>query len=90
LIAQEFAEAGWSMQPGSQLDLGDLPAHIYRDGGEARMRPCAEVAFGERTAEAILQCGLMPLLSWKNRNAVRLVRFQSIAEPLAPLAGPWS
>ena len=90
LIAQAFAEAGWSLQPGSQLDIGDLPAHTYREAGEARLQPCAETAFGERTAEAILQRGLMPLLSWKDRNAVRFVRFQSIADPLTPLAGPWS
>ncbi len=47
LIAQAFAADGWSMQPGSQLDIGDLPAHTYREAGEARLQPCAEVAFGE-------------------------------------------
>jgi type VI secretion system ImpC/EvpB family protein/type VI secretion system ImpB/VipA family protein len=90
LIAQAFAETGWSLELGSQLDIGNLPAHIYHEDGEAKLQACAEVAFGERTAEAILQRGLMPLLSWKDRDAVRFVRFQSIADPIAPLAGVWS
>ena len=90
LITQAFAEAGWSMQLASQLDIDDLPAHIYSDDGENKLQPCAEVAFGERATEAILQRGLMPLVSWKDRNAIRFVRFQSIADPLSQLAGPWS
>jgi hypothetical protein len=32
----------------------------------------------------------MPLLSHKSRNAVRLARFQSIADPAQALSGPWS
>jgi hypothetical protein len=32
----------------------------------------------------------MPLASMKDRDAVRLVRFQSVAEPAAGLAGRWN
>jgi hypothetical protein len=35
----------------------------------------------------LLEAGLMPVLSHKHRNAVRVMRFQSVAEPAAPLAG---
>lgn len=90
LIAQSFASDGWSMELGRELDIGDLPAHTYHEEGEVKLQPCAEVAFGERTADAILQRGLMPLLSWKDRDLVRLYRFQSIADPMTALAGPWS
>jgi hypothetical protein len=31
----------------------------------------------------------MPFLSHRNLNAVRLARFQSIADPPAALSGPW-
>ena len=90
LITQSFASDGWSFQPPSQIDIDDLPAFTFSDEGEVKLLPCAEVAFGERTADAMLQRGVMPLLSWKDRNAVRFLRFQSIAQPLAPLDGPWS
>ena len=45
---------------------------------------------GLPVVEAMLDRGLMPLMSHRNRNAVRLVRFQSIAEPLETLAGSWA
>ena len=33
--------------------------------------------------------GLIPLLSRKDRNAVRVMRFQSIAAPAQALEAPW-
>jgi len=59
-------------------------------GGRAQRGACAEAAFADRAAEAILAAGLMPLLSRKDRNAVRLMRFQSIAHPAQALSGSWS
>lgn len=89
LIGRAYAERGWDMEPGDELEVDDLPAHTYEDDGEKRMQPCAEAPLGERAGEALLEAGLMPLLSRKDRNAVRLLRFQSIAKPAQPLAGPW-
>ncbi len=39
-----------------------------------------------RIGEEILKRGLMPVLSFRDRNAVRLLRLQSIADPPAALA----
>ena len=89
LLATGFQERGWSMQPGDHRDVDELPAHTYQDEGESKMQPCAEENLSERAAEAILSRGVMPLLSFRNRNAVRLVRFQSLADPPAALSGPW-
>lgn len=90
LITQVFTQDGWSMQLSSQVDINDLPAYTYCEDGEDKLQPCAEVAFGERVADAFMQRGIMPLISWRDRNAVRFVRFQSIANPPTALAGPWS
>ena len=90
LIARAFAASGWDMEPGEELEVEDLPAHVHDDGGEKRLQPCAEAALADRAADAILAAGLMPLLSHKGRNAVRLARFQSIAHPAQALSGPWS
>jgi predicted component of type VI protein secretion system len=89
LIGQSFLARGWDMEPGDEQDLVDLPAHVFEQAGERHLQPCAEVLLSERAGEAILSRGLMPLLSYKNRNAVRLMRFQSIADPSRPLSGPW-
>ncbi|MCP5419724.1 MAG: type VI secretion system contractile sheath large subunit [Gammaproteobacteria bacterium] len=89
LLGMAFMENGWEMQPGDCLDIEDLPAYTFSAAGERCMQPCAEVLLGERATQAILQRGIMPLLSYRNRNAARLARFQSLAEPAADLAGPW-
>jgi len=89
LIGRAFQENGWALQPGDVLDLDDLPAHSTMEDGEAVLKPCAEVLLSQRAAETVLERGVMPLLSHRNRNRVQLVRFQSIARPAAPLIGPW-
>jgi len=77
------------MRPGRLAEILHLPLHIVTHGGESQAKPCAEVLFTEETVAAIIDAGLMPLVSFKNRDLIRVARFQSIAEPASPLAGPW-
>ncbi len=90
LLAQSFTESGWDMSPDNNTDIGGLPVYAYRQDGEQKMLPCAELLMPERSAEAILGLGIMPLVSFRNQDMARLLRFQSIASPLTALAGPWS
>ena len=90
LIAMAYQANGWGMELGDALDLEDLPAHTFKHDDESKMMACAEAYLTERAAETMLDRGLMPLISYRNRNAVRLMRFQSIAEPPKMLAGPWA
>lgn len=69
-------------------DIEDLPQHLFKRDGEFVSTPCAEVLLSERAIEAMLDSGIMPLVSRKDGDVVRLPRLQSIASPLAPLA-PW-
>lgn len=90
MLGRAFQDNGWDMTAGDVLDLDDLPAHIVRKDGEAQLQPCAETLLGESARDALLALGLMPLLSHKQRAAVRLARSQSIASPAQALAGPWN
>jgi type VI secretion system ImpC/EvpB family protein len=89
LFTQAFAASGWAMSPGPSMDLGGLPVHVRKDGHETEMTPCAEIWLNDPQADKLLQQGLMPLQSFRGRDAVRLTRVQSIRTPAAPLAGPW-
>jgi type VI secretion system protein ImpC len=89
LIAAAFAENGWDFSPGDVLELDDCPAHVYEEAGERLMQPATEVLLGERALLEILTRGPMPLLGHRQRNAVRLARFQSLADPPMALAGAW-
>jgi type VI secretion system protein ImpC len=90
LAVAAFRENGAEMQLGDVLELDDLPAHSYREDGEAHLQACAEVFMPERVRDALLARGLMPFVSARDRNSARLARFQSIADPPAPLSGPWA
>lgn len=90
LIGQSYQSNGWSMGLGDVLEIGDLPWHVYESQGEKTVKPCAEVVMSESSAEAIESHGIMPLMSYKDRNAVRLWRFRSLARQNAGLAGPWA
>jgi type VI secretion system protein ImpC len=90
LLAQNFAASGWEMRPGTTRDLDGLPHHIRPVDGEIEALPSAEVWLTENAAERMLDAGVMPLASLRDRNAARVVRFQSVAAPLTPLAGRWT
>ena len=66
---------------GAERRIGDLPAH----GGQ----PVAEINMSEKDAEFLMNHGIMPLASLKDQDAALLVRFQSLAHPIAALAGNW-
>jgi type VI secretion system protein ImpC len=89
LLAQAFSQYGWNLHAGVIQDISGLPLHIYKEQGESRMKPCAETLLTQRAAEAILDQGFMPLLSFTNQDIIRLARFQSFADPPSPLLGRW-
>jgi type VI secretion system protein ImpC len=90
LLAQSFSEAGWAMRPGGAMEIDQLPLHIDPKAGEFQAKPCAEVLLTEDAVDRMLDEGLMPLVSFKDRDRVRLARFQSIADPQRGLAARWS
>ena len=86
LIGRAFTARGWEMTPGDERELGDLPAYSFVRDGEREMQPCGERFLTERDIDALVKSGLVPIASRRDRNGVVAIRFQSVAEPPAPLA----
>lgn len=89
LIGRAFTARGWTMEPGDEREIGDLPAYTFEKHGEREMQACAELYLGEARATEMLANGLIPLLSHRKRNAVSVMQFQSVAAPPQALSGPW-
>ncbi len=87
-LARGFVESGWHLDPADPVDLEDLPAWHYDADGETRLQPCAEVLLGERAVAALAGRGLSPLLSYRDRNAVRVPGLLALSG--APPVGAWS
>jgi type VI secretion system protein ImpC len=88
LLAKGFGESGWDLRPSDAVEIEGLPLHIYKADGDTEIKPCAEVLLTLRAAEKIINRGLIPLLSMKDSDTVRLGMFQSIAG--TALRGPWT
>lgn len=86
IIGQRFLLDGPDASVEGPHEIDDLPAHVRDRDGERQLQACAEFVLPVRVAEEMLRRGVMPLLSYGNRNAARLLRVQSIAEPCSALA----
>jgi type VI secretion system protein ImpC len=89
LIAHAFAVERWQMRPGQFQNIDGLPLHAYLEYGTPEVKPCAEVLLTLQAAERMIAQGLMPLLTMKVTDTVRIGMFQSIVDPPAALAGRW-
>jgi type VI secretion system protein ImpC len=88
LLARGFSEDGPEFRPSDHLEIERLPMHVYQRDGDTEIKPCAEALLTLRAARKIIECGLMPLLSIKDSDRIRLGMFQSIAG--TALSGRWS
>jgi type VI secretion system protein ImpC len=89
LLGESFSRYGWEMRPGVLRDIDGLPLHVYENEGEKHLKPCAEILLTEEAAGLLMDRGFIPLATLKDTDRVRVVRFQSMAFPSAPLAGRW-
>ena len=87
LLATAWREDGWAFTAPVNAAVNGLPVHVSTESGEKKLTPCGEVLLTDRTAENLLVLGVMPLATVRDRDAVRLIRFQSIAQPATELAG---
>jgi type VI secretion system protein ImpC len=84
-----FELGGWDLKPETAAEIQGLPTHVFKDGLETRVTPPSEVVLTIRAAEKILEAGLVPVLSLKGSESVRVARLQSISAPSRMLASRW-
>jgi pilus assembly protein FimV len=74
---------------GSVMTLGEIPFHYVKDQyGDQVALPCTERNLTQSKTQAAVARGLMPVMSVKGRDEVRLGSFQSLAGGL--ILGPWA
>lgn len=91
ILGMARAEAGgWELSGQVDPEIGGLPHVVFGKGADARAIPVAETTMTERGGAKLMDAGLMVLASLKDQDRLRLLRIQSMAHPLAPLAARWS
>ncbi len=71
---------------GRDLDIHDLPSHIYHEDGEWKKISCAEALMNETRIYALMGLGLMPIVSYRDTDRVRLAGLRAINGKPLPLA----
>jgi type VI secretion system protein ImpC len=71
------------------LNLDHLPAHTYKKDSEWIMTPCGEFFMTETQVLALIDRGLMPLVSYKDRPLVRLAGFRAVNGKPLPFSVPF-
>ena len=89
LLGQTFTDNGWQFGNEFHQDAEGLPLHLFKNDGETVYQSCAEVQLNQAAAERLTEYGIMPVVSFKNMDRVRLVRFQSVSDPVYVLQGRW-
>lgn len=90
LLAQSYRLYGWQMGQNFQTNVDNMPMPLFQEDGETITKPCAEIVLTESMLDAILEQGLMPLISFRNSDKVRLGRFQSISVSKPNIKGGWN
>lgn len=90
LLAKTYSEFGWDFSQRFVQDIDSLPLHMYKKDGQTVYKSCAEVQLSQNAAEKLMEYGIMPIVSFKNMDKIRLGRFQAITDPVKVLKGLWS
>ncbi len=90
LLAQSYRLFGWEMEQALRREIENLPMHIYQEDSETKTKPCAEIVLTEGMLENLLDSGLMPLISFRDSEKVRLARFQPVSSLSTNLSGKWN
>lgn len=89
LLAQTFDKFGWNFSGNLFQNVEGMTIHSFNDEGEFRIKTSTEINMTQTNCENLLNQGLMPIVSIKNSDNVRLMGFQSIALPSSSLKGRW-
>jgi len=74
VLARAFAAQGWDAELESYATLDGLPVHVWREGGEECVLPCAEVVMSDATVARVVEEGVLVLASVRATDRVEIRR----------------
>ncbi len=74
VLVRAFAVEGWEAELGRYATLEGLPVHVWREGGEECVLPCAEVVMSDATAARVVDEGVMVAASVRGADRVAFRR----------------
>lgn len=87
-LGQQYANVGWSLDPGNVATHDDMPMLVHDVHGEPEVRATGQYLLTDAKIGKCLNAGMTPLVSFQGRNQVMFQGMQSVARK--PLQGAWS
>jgi type VI secretion system protein ImpC len=78
-ITDAFQAHGWQFARHMQQDIADLPLAIYNDGSGKAIKPAGECLLTDKQGLELVDLGLMPILSYRDRNAAKWAQFKAVS-----------
>ena len=89
VLAEAYLSEGWALRADRSSVVDERPLHRVVSGGDGDVTPFAEAWLSERAVGAMLEKGVIPLVSDRSRDLIRIPAIQSVSRPARALAGPW-
>jgi type VI secretion system protein ImpC len=89
LLAQSFRSFGWEIGRKLLTEIDGLPTHLYSQDGENKTKSCAEINMTHTACDTLIEQGLIPLISFRDTDIIKIADFQSIAFPSKSLNSRW-
>ncbi|HZU29070.1 MAG TPA: type VI secretion system contractile sheath large subunit [Bryobacteraceae bacterium] len=91
MIAAAFEQGGWEgLMSSFDPQLDRLPVHTYGPASNPDMTPCAECWMTDELAVKLIDEGFLAFASLRRRDAIRLLRLQSISDRSPRLRAAWA
>jgi type VI secretion system protein ImpC len=74
VLARAFAAEGWDADIERYAESDGLPVHVWREGGEECVLPCAEVVMSDPTVGRVVEEGLMVVAGVRGTDRVMFRR----------------
>jgi type VI secretion system protein ImpC len=74
VLARAFSAEGWDADLDRYAELDGLPVHVWREGGEECVLPCAEVAMSDATVARVAEEGVIVAASVRGQDRVVMRR----------------
>ncbi len=72
LFGQSFTENGCATFPSTECAVERLPVWVFNRDGAVELHPCGERLLTDSAAEQLMQLGITPLISIRDRDSVRI------------------
>lgn len=89
-LAQEFQLKSWNINADKSFEVGNLPLHIHSSQNSTFAASCVDIALSESDFTKILEQGVMPIISFRNSDSIRLSVLRSVSLESPILNGKWS